>query len=582
MARRSPGRYDPPDPTLCRKIPTIDELDERLEDAETPYETIAAHEQLAAAWRSRDLRRAQRHARQALRLARETGDPDAIGWTLIGAARVAGAMQRYAEAERLLDGARSLAAHCSSLACAAQVYHFRAVLFEHIGRISAVRGEIEMAFELAERSGNDGVLGWILTTVAANLRMLGRPSEALDLTYRARRIAESVDDRELQARAVNSLGATAFDLEDFPAAVGFLEESITIAASIGDREVVVNCRMNLANVLCLLGRHAEARSAIELAAVDQESIAPRSRVMLGVFTASILEQSDEPAEALRVIDEALAMCESERIPSPIDALAIRARALYGIGEVDLSIDGHLTAIEQARSRGEQLTACTTLESLASVLELAGRHEDALRYHKEWKALQSEISGAEQQRKAAQVALRAEVEEAERGRERTRREADELARALDERGRELATISLQFVEKSKLLEAVVREMNELSGMVDPTALRSVRALVRRIESNRESGSYWSRFDDRFEEVHVGFTAELARRCPQLTPMELRLCALLKLGMSTKEMAELLATSADNVEVYRYRIRRKLGLDRRTSFAQYFALVQPTTRIEAVPA
>jgi len=69
---------------------------------------------------------------------------------------------------------------------------------------------------------------------------------------------------------------------------------------------------------------------------------------------------------------------------------------------------------------------------------------------------------------------------------------------------------------------------------------------------------------------------------LTPMELRLCALLKLGMSTKEMAELLATSADNVEVYRYRIRRKLGLDRRTSFAQYFALVQPTTRIEAVPA
>jgi DNA-binding CsgD family transcriptional regulator len=67
-----------------------------------------------------------------------------------------------------------------------------------------------------------------------------------------------------------------------------------------------------------------------------------------------------------------------------------------------------------------------------------------------------------------------------------------------------------------------------------------------------------FSVRFQEVHQGFCEALLLKFPDLTQSELKLCAFLRLNMSTKEISELTGQRLLTVEHARYRLRKKLGI------------------------
>ena len=70
--------------------------------------------------------------------------------------------------------------------------------------------------------------------------------------------------------------------------------------------------------------------------------------------------------------------------------------------------------------------------------------------------------------------------------------------------------------------------------------------------------WEEFELRFKQVHNSYYERLLSRYPDLTPNELRLSALLKLNLSTKDICELSGQRPATLEVARYRLRKKLGI------------------------
>jgi DNA-binding CsgD family transcriptional regulator len=70
----------------------------------------------------------------------------------------------------------------------------------------------------------------------------------------------------------------------------------------------------------------------------------------------------------------------------------------------------------------------------------------------------------------------------------------------------------------------------------------------------------RFREKFDEANRGFIARLHQSYPELSPTECRVCALLRSGFNTKDIASLLSSSPRNVENHRVAIRRKMGLNR----------------------
>lgn len=70
--------------------------------------------------------------------------------------------------------------------------------------------------------------------------------------------------------------------------------------------------------------------------------------------------------------------------------------------------------------------------------------------------------------------------------------------------------------------------------------------------------WETFAHNFDQVHNNFLQRIKQKHPALTPKELKLCAYLRMNLTTKELAPLLNISVRGVEISRYRLRKKLGI------------------------
>ncbi len=91
--------------------------------------------------------------------------------------------------------------------------------------------------------------------------------------------------------------------------------------------------------------------------------------------------------------------------------------------------------------------------------------------------------------------------------------------------------------------------------------------RKSSGDETKSASWTTFQDKFNTLNNRFTERLALRCPDLTPMELRICSMLKLGLATKDMSSLLHVTERAIEKHRYNIRRKLGLDPKVNIVTF---------------
>ena len=81
--------------------------------------------------------------------------------------------------------------------------------------------------------------------------------------------------------------------------------------------------------------------------------------------------------------------------------------------------------------------------------------------------------------------------------------------------------------------------------------------------------WDDFNKRFKAVNQDFYSKLAHKFPTLTANELKICALIKLNFTSKEMAHLLGISTGSVDKARYRLRKKLDIERDTNLTSYIS-------------
>ncbi len=139
---------------------------------------------------------------------------------------------------------------------------------------------------------------------------------------------------------------------------------------------------------------------------------------------------------------------------------------------------------------------------------------------------------------------------------------EQEESLSTKNKELASYSLQFIEKEKQLQ----DLAEYIRSNFPKSKHSSKVL-KDIEKDRSA--YWEEFNRRFIAVNQTFYSNLSEKHPDLTSTDLKHCALLKLNFSAKEAADIFGISAASVHTTRYRIRKKMNLDRNVNLVNYFA-------------
>ncbi len=143
--------------------------------------------------------------------------------------------------------------------------------------------------------------------------------------------------------------------------------------------------------------------------------------------------------------------------------------------------------------------------------------------------------------------------------------------LEANRRELTGKALSLAKSDKLLTDLKKELRSMLENPEGENSKDFRAAMRLIKSKDNSRQLWIEFETRFNELNEGFISRLTDRYPSLSPSEIRLCAMLRLQLSTKEIAELINRSTRTIEHTRTSARKKMGLQPCDNLVKYLLSV-----------
>lgn len=140
--------------------------------------------------------------------------------------------------------------------------------------------------------------------------------------------------------------------------------------------------------------------------------------------------------------------------------------------------------------------------------------------------------------------------------RSKTEKEKLNLELDYKKKELTTHALHLAKKNELLENLKQQAKTFK--TSENSLKGYNQLIRTINFDLKGDNNWDNFSRYFEQVHTDFNTNVKQKFPEVTSNELRLMALLKMNLSSKEIANILNISPEGVKKARYRLRKKLDI------------------------
>jgi xylulokinase len=149
----------------------------------------------------------------------------------------------------------------------------------------------------------------------------------------------------------------------------------------------------------------------------------------------------------------------------------------------------------------------------------------------------------------------------------KQEMDQMQVKIDEKGKELTSLHLQLQAKEDFLSEIKAELKGLGDGKDAALKLKYDKLIRKIDNNLDNVSQWNEFEKHFEMVHSEFFKSLKISFPELSTSEIKLSALLKMKMTTKDIAKQLNLSVRGVETRRYRLRKKLNLSKQIGLEDF---------------
>ena len=155
----------------------------------------------------------------------------------------------------------------------------------------------------------------------------------------------------------------------------------------------------------------------------------------------------------------------------------------------------------------------------------------------------------------------ELEQLENQRQLMQFKNKNLQLDIESKNRELGSATMNLVNRNELLNNLKEELTKSKSLDD------FKKVIQLINSSLNNTKDWKVFEEAFNNVDKDFMKKVKTLHPSVTPNDLRLCAYLRLNLSSKEIAPLLNISHKSVEVKRYRLRKKMGLSQNQSLSNY---------------
>nr|WP_319400863.1 triple tyrosine motif-containing protein [uncultured Carboxylicivirga sp.] len=142
-------------------------------------------------------------------------------------------------------------------------------------------------------------------------------------------------------------------------------------------------------------------------------------------------------------------------------------------------------------------------------------------------------------------------------EHSKLQEEQLRNDLQSKKEELSGLAMKVIYKNEKLSELKDKVTSIKEMASDKVARQLSRTLSFIDKEL-ADDHWDDFEMRFDMAHNNFIKRLKEDFPNLTSKDLKMCAYLRMNLSTKEMAQLLNMTVRGVETARYRIRKRINL------------------------
>lgn len=334
-------------------------------------------------------------------------------------------------------------------------------------------------------------------------------------------MANDTNNKPLQGIALNNLGKLySLDLKDSKKAFEYLTAGLKVRMEVGNKREISMSYLQLSTYYYIQHNYSEAKQAAN------------QTLQIGKEIAS-LEAQKSGYQSLSTIEEALGNYkESLRTFRNYKRIDDSIKSQVAGGEISkLQFQYDLEKAEQKRlQEQEKIRARYTL---AIIILAAGLSIAIL----------------------IVVAIRSRAKQ-------TELKQKNLVQDVEIKNKELTTNVMYLVRKNELINNVAERLLHIKQSIVPDNQKVVHDIILDLQREGDNDA-WKEFELRFNQVHSDFYDKLRSLYPGLSPADEKLCAFLRLNMSSKEIAAITNQNVKSVEVARARLRKKLNLTNTTS-------------------
>ena len=145
--------------------------------------------------------------------------------------------------------------------------------------------------------------------------------------------------------------------------------------------------------------------------------------------------------------------------------------------------------------------------------------------------------------------------------------DQLQEDVRRKNKELTAYTLRVAQNNQFLQNIDEIISNINSSSKEVIEDQLRQLKVEANINKRRDKDWVEFQKQFEGIHTSFIKNLTSQYPELSTGEIRLCTLIKLNLTSKDIASVLGVSMNTLKSSRYRIHKKIGLEKGQELAEF---------------
>ncbi|TMM55960.1 tetratricopeptide repeat protein [Maribacter algarum] len=439
-------------------------------------------------------------------------------------------------------------------------YHVLANAYLEQGMYNlALKNELK-ALKLYELTENELYTADALNTLGCIEGELKNYQNAYTYLKEASESYEKHNDVANQVVSLINLGSVYFDMGDYDKAAQYQKEGIEAVKKTNHKPREAVLWSGLGNTYEKLNKLTEAiecqKKAIELNSelgFTNDILSPYSSI------GNLYAQINDFEKSKYFLDKVIEQAESNNLIKDASLGYQRRSVLFSkMKQYDLALNDY-KKFKAFKDSMFNTSKSRQIEELRAIYDTEKKEQQIALQEQEITVLEQEASISALQKLLMALGLLLSLLGFYALRQKMKRnklEKEKVDAELEFKKKELTTHALNLARKNETLENLKLKAQELKEKENTST--GYNQLIRSINFDLQDDNNWENFSRYFEEVHKDFNSNVKTKYPSVTSNELRLLALLKMNLSSKEIANILNISPEGIKKARYRLRKKLDL------------------------